>query len=188
MTENLCECGCGLATTIAARTNSRTKQIKGQPVRFIQYHALRNHRYRNEMHPSWKGGRTITVDGYVAIKKKDSASYVREHILIAEHVLGRSLPSGAVIHHANGIRTDNRHCNLVICQNHSYHMLLHVRAHAFKMTGNALAMRCWICKKYDEAENLTLLSTRNVAYHGNRNRKKKREQQAALRFRTEERD
>lgn len=50
-----------------------------------------------------------------------------EHIVVAERVLGRRLPSGAVVHHVNLDTHDNRPCNLVICPNEAYHRLLHKR-------------------------------------------------------------
>src|SRR5439155_2061847 len=51
----------------------------------------------------------------------------REHVRIAETVLGKTLPSGAEVHHVNEDGLDNRHENLVICENRHYHRLLHVR-------------------------------------------------------------
>jgi hypothetical protein len=55
-----------------------------------------------------------------------------DHVRIAEEVLGRPLPPGAVVHHANEDRTDNRKENLVICPNRAYHNLLHARIRAIK--------------------------------------------------------
>lgn len=52
---------------------------------------------------------------------------VKEHIVIASIVLGRPLPSGVIVHHVNGDGRDNRHSNLVICQDQKYHKLLHYR-------------------------------------------------------------
>jgi hypothetical protein len=71
------------------------------------------------------GAPVIYGDGYVTIMGK------YEHIRIAERVLGRPLPKGAVVHHVNEIRHDNRPSNLVICPSHSYHRMLHHRMRAY---------------------------------------------------------
>lgn len=52
---------------------------------------------------------------------------VAEHRLVAEKALGKILPDTAVVHHHNEDPTDNRPENLVICQDQSYHLLLHMR-------------------------------------------------------------
>lgn len=43
--------------------------------------------------------------GYVRVQK-DKIKKV-EHLRIAEAALGKPLPSGAVVHHANGYKADN---------------------------------------------------------------------------------
>lgn len=65
-----------------------------------------------------KGGRVINNHGYIEViepqhpRAKGKTGYVLEHILVWERVNNRPLPKGWVIHHLNGIKTDNRPCNL----------------------------------------------------------------------------
>src|ERR1019366_2171103 len=40
---HICECGCGRATKIATKTNSRYGIIKGQPLRFVNGHNMKTH-------------------------------------------------------------------------------------------------------------------------------------------------
>jgi hypothetical protein len=58
----------------------------------------------------------------------------RVHVLRAEKALGRPLPKGACVHHADGSISD--HAPLVICQDQSYHALLHVRTRVYRAGGN----------------------------------------------------
>lgn len=99
---------------------------------------------------------SVTTHGYRAITVKVGEGFRPryEHILIAEQVLGKPLPKGAEVHHVNEIRSDNRHNNLVICPNHAYHQLLHRRTRAYDACGHADWLKCYICKKYDDPNNL----------------------------------
>ena len=86
---------------------------------------------------NWKGGRLLTNYGYVLIlmpehPRADQKGYVREHIFVAEKILGKPLPPKAVVHHINEDKTDNRPENLVICQDRTYHFLLHRRKKALQ--------------------------------------------------------
>jgi endogenous inhibitor of DNA gyrase (YacG/DUF329 family) len=76
-----------------------------------------------ENHGSWKGGKYMGNSGYVYIRTSNG-KYKTEHVLIAESILRRPLKKGEVVHHVNGNKSDNRHCNLIICTQ-SYHNSLH---------------------------------------------------------------
>lgn len=77
-----------------------------------------------------------------------------DHIIVAERALGRPLPAGAVVHHINEDRRDNRNENLVICPSRAYHNLLHARMRALAACGHADRRPCRRCHRYDELSNL----------------------------------
>lgn len=108
--------------------------------------------------PRWKGGRWVRNDGYVMVHRPEHPrackGHVMEHILVAEGALGRDLAEDAVVHHVNGIRSENAGHNLVLCQDRAYHNLIHYRARAREACGHAGWLKCWICGKYDAPENM----------------------------------
>lgn len=71
-----------------------------------------------------------------------------EHISVAEKALGRKLPVGAIVHHVDDDKANNKPSNLVICPNQSYHLLLHARARIVDAGGNPNTQKlCSACKK-----------------------------------------
>ena len=157
--KGLCQCGCGGLAPIALKNDKSKGMVKGQPMKFIRWHHLKN-RY-GEKHPQWKGGRVNEGHGYIFVMipehpRANKDGYVREHIPMAEKALGRPLPLKAVIHH----HTPEQ---LVICQDQAYHMLLHQRQRALKACGHASWRKCWICKKYDPPEKLMIRG--DAIYH-----------------------
>ena len=71
------------------------------------------------------GSGSIGKNGYVDMRIDGRRVY--EHVLVAERALGKLLPKGAIVHHMNCDRKDNRPENLVICPNEAYHRLIHKR-------------------------------------------------------------
>ncbi len=73
-------------------------------------------RYRGEGNAMWKGGRTETTDGYMAIRvnptNEKGKPYELEHRVVWEKANG-AIPKGWVVHHLNGTKNDNRIENLV---------------------------------------------------------------------------
>jgi len=90
--------------------------------------------------------------GYIYLKEKGIKKCL--HVFIAEKALGKPLPKGAVVHHADGDRSNNKPENLVVCPDQAYHMLIHRRQKAFEECGNPDYYKCWYCKEYDAEENL----------------------------------
>lgn len=155
-----CHCGCGQKTEICSKTWTEIGWKKGEPKKWIKGHHSKVR--KGELSSNWNGGKGIDGSGYIRLSghqdhpKSDGYGRVKEHILIAENVLGYYLPEGVEIHHVNGIRSDNRNENLVICEDRNYHRLLHVRTRALKECGNVDWRKCWICKEYDSIENLII--------------------------------
>ncbi|MGN4069445.1 HNH endonuclease signature motif containing protein [Burkholderia gladioli] len=125
---------------------------------------------------SFKGGTVIDKDGYVRVR--GAGRFRLQHRLVAEAALGRSLRRGEVVHHINGIRTDNRRENLLICTD-AYHRLIHAREDALNATGSPDSRKCIYCGTYDAPSAMTL-NTQGKHYHRacaaayQRNRKAKR--------------
>lgn len=101
-----------------------------------------------EEHPTWKGGRSQLRDGYISlyIDKADpfyamhNKGYVLEHRLIMAKHLGRCLHNKEIVHHLNGIRSDNRLENLALAdrRNHPHCTLPQLQQKRIKDLENQL--------------------------------------------------
>lgn len=80
-------------------------------------------------HPNWNGGRTKR-NGYMFVyapehpRSTSVRHHIQEHILVWENTHKQYLPEGFVIHHKNGIKTDNRPENLVALRRGKHHSKL----------------------------------------------------------------
>lgn len=88
-------------------------------------------RQRREANPNWGGGRSIASNGYVLIRVgtehhlSDVRGYAYEHRLVAEKMIGRKLKPGEIVHHLNGVKTDNRQENLEVVSGIAEHLNKH---------------------------------------------------------------
>ena len=102
-----------------------------------------------EKHPSWKGGRLITIQGYVKISMPehpycDCKGYILEHRVVMEKHLGRLLDRKEIVHHINRVRDDNRLENLELVENNKEHGKLHASLFIKKDYG-----KCIICNEME---------------------------------------
>ena len=76
---------------------------------------------------NWKGGQRLINNGYrvawLPNHPRANNGYVFEHILVWEKVHGKLPPQGWIVHHLNGIKTDNRPENLVAMPRGAHHSL-----------------------------------------------------------------
>lgn len=79
---------------------------------------------------SWRGGRRM-FRGYILLldhsHPRSHRGYVYEHIVVMEKMLGRPLNGGEVIHHCNGVKSDNRPYNLRLFKNGGEHTAYHAK-------------------------------------------------------------
>lgn len=90
---------------------------------------------RGSRNGRWNRGRIVTSHGYVLVRVERGHprafgppgcrhGYAYEHDIIMEGIIGRNLSEGEVVHHRNGIKTDNRAENLELTTA-SAHMAFH---------------------------------------------------------------
>lgn len=126
------------------------------------YQRLIKHGDQNRERPKGRG--SLRSDGYVDMPIENKKK-TKQHIQVAEIILGRPLPSGAVVHHVNEIRSDNSPCNLVICPDRAYHNLIHQRMRALDVCGNADWRKCQFCKRYDAVDRLKFVNNSKSGFY-----------------------
>lgn len=107
----------------------------------------------------WQTRKDVVVGYRKVIRVKNGRKvFDRLHRLRAEKALGRPLPRGVVVHHADGSTADD--APLVICQDNAYHMLLHRRMRVKAFGGNpSTDAICCFCQKAKSFEAFTKART-----------------------------
>jgi len=125
-----CQCGCGEPVSRAKLTDARRGIKRGDYHRFSGPGHYQRTKYDGSSY------KAVTV----ARGRNQMIHRIR-----AENALGRPLPKGVEVHHADGSR--DPYGPLVICPNHQYHRLLHARMRVIKFGGNPNTDKiCYRCK------------------------------------------
>jgi hypothetical protein len=109
------------------------------------------------------------IDGYISVvchehPRSNKKGRIFEHILVAEKKLERFLLPKEVVHHINGIRSDNAPENIYVCSNDAEHKLIHLAIRAYQASGNAEYRKCIFCGKWDDPVNLYISPTNAVRH------------------------
>jgi len=145
----LCACGCG----------GKTNVVYGRFKEFVH-----GHNATRERNNRWRGGKMLKRNrpggiGYnftfmPSHPKANKIGYVPDHVLIVENILGKYLPLTAEVHHFDENSLNNAPQNFIVCQDSSYHQILHQRAKALKACGHASWRKCQYCHQYDDPANM----------------------------------
>jgi len=120
------------STTKHCSIKCRNKSLIGHPVSQITKDKIHFAQLGEKNH-NWKGGRILHKTGYYLIRQtahpsRRKCDYVLEHRLVMESMIGRYLRPEEVVHHLNGIKTDNRPENLVVMPKGKHHWSLVIKA------------------------------------------------------------
>lgn len=108
---------CKICKKHFTRNNIYPSRIKSQPLLYCSRKCANKDslpHFTADKHWNWKGGRRLTVNGYIEITDCKGQE-IYEHRHLVEQFIGRSLYKDEVIHHINLCKTDNELDNLYLC-------------------------------------------------------------------------
>lgn len=119
-----------------------------------------------ENHPNWKGGRILHSGGYVQIRCPERPTvrhtgYVLEHRLVMEKHIGRYLRPEEIIHHINGVKSDNRIENLTLTTRQDH-------PHSHKKYKDRSCLNCKIIIKYHRGTQIYCSRKCNYSHRWNK--------------------
>ena len=99
-----------------------------------------------DRHYKWRGGKSKTSTGYIEVympnhPRANKRGRVYEHLLVWEATHGRKLRKGEIVHHLNGIKTDNRPENLIALKKKTHDRFIPILRERIRYLENEL-VRC----------------------------------------------
>jgi hypothetical protein len=141
-----CKCGCGQNVKRHTKTMTKRGVKPGDWADYCLGHFSKTQKFKDimktippeetthagETNGNWRGGRKYKR-GYVMVRI--GGTYLYEHRMVAEQLLGRPLMPREVVHHINGVKDDNRPENLLVLPSSSEHARLHMTRDAASQRG-----------------------------------------------------
>lgn len=102
---------------------------------------------RGEKNPNWRGGTTVTSNGYRKIKLpghhlSDVGGYAYEHRVVMEETIGRPLEPWEIVHHIDGDKLNNTPDNLSLLPSRWHHKNLHSKGSNRKAGEDNPTIKC----------------------------------------------
>lgn len=122
---------CKIAESLGVTQSAIRRYFKKYDIPFKETSYAKSVSTSGKRHGNWTGEKHLASSGYYEIympehPKANKRNKVYEHRLVMEQHIGRYLTDDEVVHHINGVKTDNRLENLLLLTN-SEHIALHAK-------------------------------------------------------------